>query len=309
MTSFCIASRSVSHSLIETGILWSLSLTKNPESMRVKAAGLRALARHEDEALEEVHVLLVLEQRAVQGRDDGLAVLGPQGVGRDVLGEQELQPVEQLGGRRLFLQAGRFAHLEEHLERLAKERFLEPRKVDIDDLLHRFLVGEAYVVEETAPQEGVGQLLFVVRGDEDDGALRRLYQLFRLVDEEFHAVELAQEVVGKLDVGLVDLVDEEHDRRLRSERLPQHALDDVVADLVHARVAELGIAQAAHRVVFVQALLGLGRGLDVPFEERKSERLRSEEHTSELQSRSDLVCRLLLEKKKKVRTHRPATQT
>src|SRR2546421_12912949 len=30
-----------------------------------------------------------------------------------------------------------------------------------------------------------------------------------------------------------------------------------------------------------------------------STRLRSEEHTSELQSRSDLVCRLLLEKKKK----------
>src|SRR5437588_7510999 len=30
--------------------------------------------------------------------------------------------------------------------------------------------------------------------------------------------------------------------------------------------------------------------------------LRSEEHTSELQSHSDLVCRLLLEKKKKTRT-------
>src|SRR5438034_7747112 len=30
---------------------------------------------------------------------------------------------------------------------------------------------------------------------------------------------------------------------------------------------------------------------------------RSEEHTSELQSHSDLVCRLLLEKKKKDRTH------
>src|SRR5206468_8075261 len=30
---------------------------------------------------------------------------------------------------------------------------------------------------------------------------------------------------------------------------------------------------------------------------------RSEEHTSELQSRSDLVCRLLLEKKKKLRNH------
>src|SRR2546421_5828140 len=32
---------------------------------------------------------------------------------------------------------------------------------------------------------------------------------------------------------------------------------------------------------------------------RTISRLRSEEHTSELQSRSDLVCRLLLEKKKK----------
>src|SRR3989440_8884374 len=31
-------------------------------------------------------------------------------------------------------------------------------------------------------------------------------------------------------------------------------------------------------------------------------RKRSEEHTSELQSRSDLVCRLLLEKKKQTRT-------
>src|SRR5437588_1638392 len=34
------------------------------------------------------------------------------------------------------------------------------------------------------------------------------------------------------------------------------------------------------------------------------ERLRSEEHTSELQSHSDLVCRLLLEKKKKKHKNR-----
>src|SRR2546428_9560234 len=34
-------------------------------------------------------------------------------------------------------------------------------------------------------------------------------------------------------------------------------------------------------------------------------RVRSEEHTSELQSRSDLVCRLLLEKKKKTKTYKP----
>src|SRR2546428_6095842 len=36
-------------------------------------------------------------------------------------------------------------------------------------------------------------------------------------------------------------------------------------------------------------------------------RARSEEHTSELQSRSDLVCRLLLEKKKKIGIRNCAT--
>src|SRR2546428_2391794 len=40
-----------------------------------------------------------------------------------------------------------------------------------------------------------------------------------------------------------------------------------------------------------------------PFARRVGELLRSEEHTSELQSRSDLVCRLLLEKKKKKVTY------
>src|SRR2546421_9233188 len=36
---------------------------------------------------------------------------------------------------------------------------------------------------------------------------------------------------------------------------------------------------------------------------------RSEEHASELQSRSDLVCRLLLEKKKKERTEKKASRS
>src|SRR5207249_3094721 len=112
MTPLCIASSSVSHSLIETGILWSLSLTKKPESMaRGSGKSLRALARHEDEPLEQVNVLFILEQRPVQRRNDGPAVLAPQRLGRDVLGEQELQPVEQLRGRGLFLQARDFAHL------------------------------------------------------------------------------------------------------------------------------------------------------------------------------------------------------
>src|SRR2546428_652652 len=48
-------------------------------------------------------------------------------------------------------------------------------------------------------------------------------------------------------------------------------------------------------------------GRDEGFREQKGERRegRSEEHTSELQSRSDIVCRLLLEKKKQTQTQLP----
>src|SRR2546429_7083065 len=45
---------------------------------------------------------------------------------------------------------------------------------------------------------------------------------------------------------------------------------------------------------------GLNQALEVPTCKHK----RSEEHTSELQSRLHLVCRLLLEKKKKITVHR-----
>jgi hypothetical protein len=54
--------------------------------------------------------------------------------------------------------------------------------------------------------------------------------------------------------------------------MPQHALDDVVVDVLDALVAELAVAQATHRVIFVQALVGLGRALDVPFEQGHAQR-------------------------------------
>src|SRR5436190_17492419 len=54
--------------------------------------------------------------------------------------------------------------------------------------------------------------------------------------------------------------------------------------------------QAETRAALVRALEGVAELRDA------LERARSEEHTSELQSHSDLVCRLLLEKKKKIST-------
>ena len=104
------------------------------------------------------------------------------------------------------------------------------------------------------------------------GRSARLHRLAGLVDVELHLVEFEQEIVGELDVGLVDLVDQQHRPLGRGERLPQLAAPDVVGDVGDARVAELRIAQPRDGVIFVQALLGAGRRLDVPGDERRADR-------------------------------------
>jgi hypothetical protein len=75
-----------------------------------------------------------------------------------------------------------------------------------------------------------------------------------------------------MDIGLVDLVDQQHRPVERCERLPQLAAPNVVGDIRDARVAELRIAQARDGVVFVEALLGSCRRFDVPGDERGAER-------------------------------------
>ncbi|CAM2160920.1 hypothetical protein PT2222_90138 [Paraburkholderia tropica] len=234
--------------------------------------GLAVVAVHVDEPLEQRHVLFVLEQRARERRHRLRAVDGAQRFGRHLFGEQQLEPVEQFRRGRLLLQARDVAQFEETLHRGAQQFLADARIVHLDDALHRGRIGKADVVEEAAAQEGVGQLLLVVRRDDHERTLLRLDEFARLVDVELHAVEFAQQVVREFDVGLVDLVDQQDARLLRLERLPQHALDDVVADVLHALVAELRIAQARHRVVFVEALLRLRGGLDVPLHERHVER-------------------------------------
>src|SRR5438093_7526868 len=67
-----------------------------------------------------------------------------------------------------------------------------------------------------------------------------------------------------------------------------------------AREVRLHILVVVHRVA-VTLEPGRGRGLHLfaALERQHRVALRSEEHTSELQSLTNLVCRLLLEKKKK----------
>src|ERR1700761_9711472 len=86
-----IGSRRMRPSVSVTG--WTFSI-----------AGLAVVLLHEDELLEQRHVLLVLEKRADQRRDRDLVVLGLQRRDRDVLRQQQLEPVEPLRPRRPFLQ-------------------------------------------------------------------------------------------------------------------------------------------------------------------------------------------------------------
>src|SRR2546427_9343357 len=66
--------------------------------------------------------------------------------------------------------------------------------------------------------------------------------------------------------------------------------------------------------IYAEILDGAGEGKgirrdDADVARELDERFRSEEHTSELQSQSNLVCRLLLEKKKKKQQHNQYRQT
>src|SRR5205085_10142402 len=64
---------------------------------------------------------------------------------------------------------------------------------------------------------------------------------------------------------------------------------DLLRDDPHRHVSAVAVAEQANP-------RGVHRGL---IQDREDWLVRSEEHTSELQSQSNLVCRLLLEKKKK----------
>src|SRR5258708_3194854 len=229
--------------------------------------------RQERKPLEQMHVLLVLEQRAVQRRNELLRVALAQDFRADILDQQKLEPIEQLRGRRLLLHPRYVADFVKQLERLRHQALLDAGEMHLDDRAHGIGVGEADVVEEAAAQESVGQLLLVVRGDHHDRPPPRLDGFAGLVDEELHAIEFQQQIVGKFDVRLVDFIDQQHWSRIRDEAVPHLAALDVVANVAHALVAELAVAQPPHRVVFVEPLQRLGGRLDLPLDQRRAEAL------------------------------------
>jgi hypothetical protein len=150
-------------------------------------------------------------------------------------------PVDKLGRGRLFLHRVDRAQIVKCLHRLREQRLVDMVKVHADDLLHLLLVGKVDIMEDTAAQEGVGQLLFRVRGDDDDGAVPGADGLLRLGDIELHLVELPEKVVREFKVRLVDLVDEQHDLLIGGKGLAELAELDIFCNIIHAGCAELAV--------------------------------------------------------------------
>jgi hypothetical protein len=189
----------------------------------IATGGAIAAARaKEGQALEQVTSCSFFSRAPCRGgislrRDRLLA----QHVGVDVLDHQQLQPVEQFGGRGLLLQARHLAHVVEDRSASATSFCLMPGKWTSTIACIVSVLGEADVVEEAAAQEGVRQLLLVVRGDDDDRPDLGGDRLAGLVDVELHPIEFLQQVVRELDVGLVDLVDQQDRAHGRGRRPPR----------------------------------------------------------------------------------------
>src|SRR5262245_16244228 len=102
-------SNTTAWSAMPATLRWSQCAARATNGWRARASSTRSTGsasafsapfapRHKRQSLEQMYVLLVLDERAVQRRDQLLAVTLAQGLGTDVLDHQELEPVEQLRG-------------------------------------------------------------------------------------------------------------------------------------------------------------------------------------------------------------------
>ena len=133
-----------------------------------------------------------------------------------------------------------------------------------DDLRHQLLIREVDIVEDAPAQEGIRQFLFRVGCDDDDGALLGLHRPARFRNIEFHLIQFPQQIVGKFQIGFIDLVNQQDHLLFTGECLAQLSQLHVLLQIVHAAYAHLAVVEPLHHVVDVQSVLGLGGGFDVP---------------------------------------------
>ena len=65
-------------------------------------------------------------------------------------------------------------------------------------------------MENTSPEERIRQLLLRIGCDDHNRAVFRLYGALCLMDIKLHLIQLPEQIVGKFQIGLVDLVNEQN---------------------------------------------------------------------------------------------------
>src|SRR5262249_21246380 len=125
------------------------------------------------------------------------------------------------------------------------------------DLGHQVAAWESDVVKDATPQEGIGEFFFCIRRNDDDSPLLRYNALVRLENVKMHLIEFIEQVVGKLDIGFIDFVDEHYHLFVCRKRLPETAEPDITFNVRHIAIAKARIVEALHRIVDVQPVFGL----------------------------------------------------
>ena len=131
-------------------------------------------------------------------------------------------------------------------------------------------------MEHAAPQERVRELLLVVARDDDDRTLFGHDLVTGLAHDESHPVDLVQEVVRELEIGFVDLVDEENDALFRLQRATEGPELDVAPDVFYALgadVTEASVVETLHGVVDVETVLRPRRRFHGPVNQLEAEGL------------------------------------
>src|SRR5262249_56375054 len=109
---------------------------------------------------------------------------------------------------------------------------------------------------------------------------------------------ITKELQATLNLSANEAIKRRHEFLMLEHLLYAMLLDNTASDVIRNCGGDLDLLRRDLEDFFKETMHPLPRGVD-RYPEQTAAFERSEEHTSELQSLTNLVCRLLLEKKKK----------
>ena len=86
-----------------------------------------------------------------------------------------------------------------------------------------------------------------------------LYGFFRFINIEFHFVQLPEQIVGELQIRLVDFIDQKHDLFVGSKGFSQLSQLDILFNVGYIAFSELAVIKSLYGIVHIEPFLRLGR--------------------------------------------------